>query len=125
MKAAENTITMLGEQMEVFIGAGCLSGCKPKIASRFPTVISNLCRTLSKRSVARTFMNHVRIGDTVTLVDKRNGYAFQLKMEAHSVCILEIDFTAAPPKDASQVYYLANYRLWQRYNGRNGLAVTA
>ena len=25
MRGTENTITMLGEQMEVFIGAGCLS----------------------------------------------------------------------------------------------------
>lgn len=125
MKAAENTIMMLGEKMEVFVGAGCLSGCSTHIASRLPAIVSGLCKTLSKRQVARTFMHHVRIGDTVALVDRRSGCAFRLKMEAHSVCILGISFTAVPPEKAGQVFYLVNSRLWQRHSGRNRLAVAA
>lgn len=125
MKAAENTINMLGEKMEVFVGAGCLSECNSYIAARLPAIISNLCETLSRRQVARTFMHHVRIGDTVALIDRKNGCSFRLKMEAHSVCIIEIGFTAAPPESSGQVYYLVNSRLWQRHNGRNRLAVAA
>ena len=111
MKAAENTIMMLGEKMEVFVGAGCLSGCSTHIASRLPAIVSGLCKTLSKRQVARTFMHHVRIGDTVALVDRRSGCAFR--------------FTAVPPEKAGQVFYLVNSRLWQRHSGRNRLAVAA
>ena len=53
MQRTENTITMLGEQMEVFIGAGCLSGHDFQIISQIPAIITGLCRTLSKRQVAR------------------------------------------------------------------------
>lgn len=63
MQETVNTITMSGETMEVFIGAGCLSDCRPGTAVRLPGIISDLCQTLSRRSVSRTFINHIRIGD--------------------------------------------------------------
>ena len=122
MQRTENTITMLGEQMEVFIGAGCLSGHDFQIISQIPAIITGLCRTLSKRQVARAFMNHVRIGDTVALVDKKMGCSFRLKMEAHAVCVLGIHFTTRPPENATQVYYLINDLLLQRHENRMAVA---
>lgn len=122
MKTTENTITMLGEDMEVFVGAGCLSGCDSLTATRLPSIISSLCETLSKRQVARAFMHHVRIGDTIALVDREKGCSFRLKMECHSVCVLDIQFTATPPKSAGQVFYLVNSRLWQRHGNRSAVA---
>lgn len=115
MKRTENTIMMLGEKMEVFVGAGCLSKCDPMIAPRLPGIVSGLCKALSSRQVARAFMHHVRIGDTVALVDRQRGCSFRLKMEEHSVCILGIQFAAIPPQDAGKVYYLVNSRLWRRH----------
>lgn len=123
MKGPKNTITMSGEQMEVFVGAGCLSDCGPSMAARLPVIVPKLCKTLSMRPVARRFMNEIRIGDTVALVDRRMGYVFRLKMESHAVCILEINRTTTPPKDASQVFYLVNSRmLWQPIPGRMAVA---
>lgn len=122
MKTAEHTINMLGEKMEVFVGAGCLSGCQPQTAARLPAIVSGLCKTLSRRQVARAFMHHVRIGDTVALVDRRGRCTFRLKMEAHSVCILGIHFNAEPIRNVNQVYYLANTRLWQRHDNRMAVA---
>ena len=123
MKGTEHTITMLGEKMEVLVGAGCLSDCSAQLAARLPAVVSSLCKTLTKRHVAKTFMNNVRIGDTVALIDRRNGCTFRLRMEAHSVYILGIHFSTAPLEQAGQVYYLAHARLWQRHNA--GTAVAA
>ena len=122
MKTAEHTITMLGEKLEVFVGAGCLYGNDPQTASRLPGIVSDLCRTLSQRQVARAFMHHVRIGDTVALVDRRSRCTFRLKMETHSVCIMGIHFNAEPVRDVRQVYYLANSRLWQRHDNRMAVA---
>lgn len=122
MKGPKNTITMSGEQMEVFVGAGCLSECGSWLASQLPVILPKLCKTLSMRPVARRFINDIRIGDTVALVDKRMGYVFRLKMDAHAVCILEINRTTTPPKDAAQVFYLVNSRLWQPISGRTAVA---
>lgn len=122
MKGPKNTINMSGEQMEVFVGAGCLSECGSLLASRLPAILPKLCKTLSMRPVARRFINDIRIGDTVALVDKRMGYVFRLKMEAHAVCILEINRNATPPKDAAQVFYLVNSRLWHPVPGRMAVA---
>ncbi len=122
MKITENTITMLGENMQVFVGAGCLSGCDSLAAAQLPSIISGLCETLSKRQVARAFMHHVRIGDTIALVDREKGCSFRLKMKTHSVCVLGIQFTATPPKSDGQVFYLVNSRLWQRHGNRSAVA---
>lgn len=111
MKGPENTITMSGEQMEVFIGAGCLAGCTPPEAAMLPEILPKLCETLSSRSVARYFIRYIRIGDTIALVDKKLGYSFRLKMEAHAVCVLSITKNLTPPRDMGQVFYLVNSRL--------------
>lgn len=122
MKGPKNTITMSGEQMEVFVGAGCLSECGPWLAAKLPAIVPKLCNTLSMRSVSRKFINDIRIGDTVALVDRRMGYVFRLKIEAHVVCVLEIERTTIPPKDTAQVFYLVNSRLWQPVSGRTAVA---
>lgn len=124
MKGPKNTITMSGEQMEVFVGARCLADCGSSLAARLPEIVPQLCNTLSMRAVSRMFINNVRIGDTVALVDKKMGYVFRLKMEAHAVCVLEISRNTVPPKDAAQVFYLVNStKLWQPFANR--LAVAA
>ena len=104
MQETVNTITMSGETMEVFIGAGCLSDCRPGAAVRLPGIISDLCQTLSRRSVAKTFINHIRIGDTVALIDRRNNCTFRLQVNA-------------------QVFYLADAKLLRQVpNGRWAVA---
>lgn len=122
MQGTENTITMLGERMEVFVGAGCLAGYDCHLTPQLPAIISSLCRTLSKRQVARAFMHHVRIGETVALVDRKMGCSFRLKMEAHSVCVLAIHSTTAPPQNAAKVYYFINDLLLQRHDNRMAVA---
>lgn len=123
MQETVNTITMSGETMEVFIGAGCLSDCWPGIAVRLPGIISDLCRTLSRRSASRTFINHIRIGDTVALIDRRNNCTFRLQVNAHSICVLGIHYNTMPPKNTSQVFYLANAKLLRQVpNGRWAMA---
>ena len=57
MKDKEITIMMLGEPMEVLLGARCLSRCKPALAAQLPAIVPQLCRTLSMRSVAKKFIN--------------------------------------------------------------------
>lgn len=114
MQETTNTIIMLGETMEVFVGAGCLSDCRPGTAVRLPGIITNLCKTLTKRSVSKTFMNHIRIGDTVALIDKKAGCTFRLQVNAHSICVLGIRYNTVPPKNTAQVFYLANTRLLQQ-----------
>lgn len=111
MKGPENTITMSGEPMEVFIGASCLAGCKPKEAAELPLILPKLCESLSSRSVARYFIRNIRIGETIALVDRNLGYSFRLKMEVHAVCILSINKNLSPPVGSVQVFYLANSRL--------------
>ena len=111
MKGPENTITMSGEPMEVFIGASCLAGCKPNEAAELPIILPKLCESLSSRSVARYFIRNIRIGETIALVDKNLGYSFRLKIEAHAVCILSINKNLSPPIGSAQVFYLANSRL--------------
>ena len=123
MKGQENTITMSGEQMDVFVGAGCLVKCSSQVTAKLPEILPKLCKTLSLRSVSRKFMRHVRIGDTVALIDRKMGYSFRLKMKAHTVCILEINKNTVPPKDAAQIFYLVNSRqLLQPVIGRMAVA---
>lgn len=123
MKGPKNTITMSGEQMEVFVGAGCLSHCGSSVASRLPDIIPKLCHALSMRAVSRMFINNVKIGDTVALVDRKMGYVFRLKMEAHAVCVLDISQNTVPPRDAGQVFYLVNSaKLWQPLGNRSAVA---
>lgn len=123
MKGSKNTIAMSGEMMEVFVGAGCLANCGASVAARLPDIIPKLCHTLSMRAVSRMFINNVRIGNTVALVDRKMGYVFRLKMEAHAVCVLEISRNTSPPKDAAQVFYLVNStKLWQPLDNRSAVA---
>ena len=119
MQETVNTITMSGETMEVFIGAGCLSDCRPGAAVRLPGIISDLCQTLSRRSVAKTFINHIRIGDTVALIDRRNNCTFRLQVNAHSICVLGIRYNTVPPKNTSQVFYLANTKLLRQVDRKS------
>ena len=42
MQGKENTITMLGEQMEVFVGAGCLADYDRYLTPQLPAIISSL-----------------------------------------------------------------------------------
>lgn len=125
MKDKENTIIMLGEPMEVLLGAGCLSRCKPSLAAQLPSIIPKLCRTLSMRSVAKKFINYVRIGDTIALVDRQAGYIFRLKMEAHSIRVLEVSRTTGPLKQAARVFYLIDSSLWERIPGMEKEAMAA
>ena len=125
MKDKENTIFMLGEPMEILLGAGCLSHCKPSLAAQLPSIVPKLCRTLSMRSVARTFINYVRIGDTVALVDQQSGYTFRLKIDAHAIYVLEIAKTMSPFKQAARVFYLTGSALWERIPGMEREAAAA
>ena len=118
MKDKENTITMAGEQMEILLSASCLSCCKPSLAAQLPSIVPKLCRTLSMRSVAKKFINYVRIGDTIALVDRQAGDIFRLKMEAHSIRVLEIDRTTSPLNQAARVFYLIDSSLWERIPGK-------
>lgn len=102
-----------------------MSHCKPSLASQLPSIIPRLCRTLSMRSVARKFMNYVRIGDTIALVDRQTGYIFRLKMDVHSIRVLEISRTAGPLKQAARIFYLIDSSLWERIPGMEKEAMAA
>ena len=125
MKDKENTIFMLGEPMEILLGARCLSRCKPTLAAQLPAIVPQLCRTLSMRSVAKKCINYVRIGDTVALVDQQAGYAFRLKIEAHAIYVLEISKATSPLKRAARVFYLTGPALLERIPGMEREAIAA
>ena len=73
--------------------------------------------------MAKTFINHIRIGDTVALIDRRNNCTFRLQVNAHSICVLGIRYNTVPPKNTSKVFYLANTKLLlQVPNGRWAVA---
>ena len=117
MNDTENTITMSGEKLEVLIGAGCLTGCTEPEAAKLPSLISDLCKKLTQRSVARYFIRKIRIGDTVALVDRTAEYTYRLKVTAHAIVILSISKqipTAAYSK--VPVLILVNTRLLQAIN---------
>jgi len=117
MNGTNGTISMSGEKMDVFIDAGCLAGCKPGLAAQLPSIVTRLCKTLSMRSVARYFIRDIRIGETISLVDKKAGYAFRLKVGAHDICVMGI-YENQPPKDNTHVLYLVNTNLLRSVAGR-------
>jgi hypothetical protein len=114
MKEAKGTIRMAGERMEVLIDAGCVQSCKPAVARALPVITGLLCRTLKRRDVARQFIQNVRIGDTVVLIDRQTGYTYRLQMQVHSVCVLEIYQQSEKPRETAQqaVYILNGAYLW-------------
>lgn len=120
MQEAKGTVFMAGEKMDVLISAGCIRGCRQDIALKLPMITNLLCASLERPDVARHFINKIRIGDTVTLVDRENGYAFRLEIHAHSVNVLSIYKNTERPKyDSSQIVLLLNHRLWSVNKGRN------
>ena len=108
MKSSNGTVRMSGEPMEVLVDAGCLAECKPSVATQLPSIVTRLCKTLSMRGVARYFINDIRIGETIALVDKKAGHAFRLKIGAHSICVMGIYENQPPQKDNAHVLYLVN-----------------
>lgn len=114
MKEAKGTVFMAGEQMEVLIDAGCVQKIDTEIAARLPYVIGKLCKTLRRRDVARHFIQNIRIGDTVALVDKRSGFAFRLQMQTHRVEVLGIFEHQSYPKEPMQqaIYLLDSSLIW-------------
>jgi hypothetical protein len=70
------------------------------------------------RRVARFFINDIRIGETIALVDKKAGYAFRLKIEVHSICVLGVYENPPPERDAAHVFYLVNTNLLHAVSGR-------
>jgi len=117
MKGTNGKISMSGEKMDVFVDAGYLKGCKPSIAKELPSIVTRLCKTLSMRSVARYFIRDIRIGETITLVDKTAGYAFRLKVDSHNICVLGI-YENYPPKGNAPIVYLVNTNLLRPVAGR-------
>ena len=92
-------ITMSGEAMEVLLEAGCVTSCAPNLAGKLPRIMAQLCKTLTVRDVARFFIQSVRIGESVALVDKVSGYTYKIRMDTHSVRVLEIHENSRRPAD--------------------------
>jgi len=123
MKEQAGTIVnMAGEKMEVMLEAKCITQCASATASRLPELMHRICRTLTRHNVAHVFMKNIRIGDTVALVDKVNGYACRIKMEAHTVRILEIYETENQPAASVKAVYLVNRGLLRAVPGGKAVA---
>ena len=104
-------ITMSGEAMEVLLEAGCVTSCAPNLAGRLPHIMAQLCKTLTVREVARFFIQSVRIGESVALVDKVSGYTYRIRMDTHSVRVLEIHENSRRPTDGIQAVYFVDWGL--------------
>ncbi len=111
MANPSGTITMSGETMEVLLEAGCVTSCAPNLAGRLPRIMAQLCKTLTVRDVARFFIQSVRIGETVALVDKVSGYTYRLRMDTHAVRVLEIHENSRRPADGIQAVYFVDWGL--------------
>lgn len=123
MKEAKGAIWMAGERMEVLIDAGSVQQFETEITARLPYIIGKLCGSLRRRDVARHFIQNIRIGDTVALVDKRSGYAFRLQMQAHSVRVLGIyEYQSYPKEPKQQAVYLLNSSMIWAAAGRKAAA---
>ena len=110
-RTAETTISMAGEKMEVLLEAGCVTNCAPEVAGKLPRIMNRLCKSLSMREVARFFIQSVRIGDTVALVDKVSGFTYRIRMETRAVRVLEIHESDRIPHDNIKAVYLVNWGL--------------
>jgi hypothetical protein len=101
---------MCGEKMEVLLEAGCVTNCTSAIAGKLPGIMRQLCKALEMREVAWFFINDVRIGETVALVDKVNGYTYRVRMEAHAIRVLEIYENSRSPEN-TRSFILVNWGL--------------
>ena len=122
MKNPTGTVTMSGEKMEVLLEAGCVTNCAPAVAGKLPAIMGQLCKSLAMRHVARFFIQSVRIGETVALVDKTNGYTYRIKMEAHVVRVLEVYENSHRPIDGVQAVYLVNWGLLHAVSNEKAVA---
>ena len=123
MKKTTGTfVRMSGEKMEVLLEARCVTHCTPAVAGRLPQIMRRLCKSFAKRNVARFFINDVRIGETVTLVDKTSGYTCRIKMEANAVRVLEIYENAHRPEESANTVYLVNIGLLRAVPGGKAVA---
>jgi len=121
-KSTGTFVRMLGEKMEVLLEARCVTHCSPEVAGRLPQITHQLCRALARRNVARFFIHDVRIGETVALVDRKNGYSCRIKMEAHAVRVLEIHENITRPEVSANIVYLVNTGLMRVVSGRKAVA---
>ena len=113
---------MAGEMMEVVLDADCVANCAPHIAAKLPAVTRRLCKSLSIPGVARFFIHQVRIGDTVALVDRNAGHTFRIRMEAHSVRVLEVYENGWRPEGDTPAVYLVNWGLLRPVVGQKAVA---
>lgn len=119
MKDQKNTVIMSGEKIVILVDAACLTGCRAPEAAKLPALVSGLCQTLASRNVARYFIHNVRIGETVTLVDKKVGHTFRLKMEAHTVVILSISkHLPKLQENRMPVLFVVNSRILQAISNK-------
>ena len=105
-KSTGSVVRMSGEKMEVLLEAGCVTRCTADVAVKLPQIMHRLCRTLAKREIAKYFIHDIRIGETVALVDKVNGYTFRFRMEAHAIRVLEIHENDTRPAVSANTVYL-------------------
>ena len=121
-KSTGSVVRMSGEKMEVLLEAGCVTRCAANVAAKLPQIMHRLCRTLARREIAKYFINDIRIGETVGLVDKMNGYAFRFRMEAHTIRVLEIHENNNRPADSANTVYLVNWGALRSVSGGKAVA---
>ena len=122
MKDPTGTVRMCGVKMEILLEAGCVTSFTPAAAAKLPGIMNRLCKSLSIRPVARYFINDVRIGETVALVDKGNGYTYRIRMEVHAVRVLEIYENRHHPEDDTPAVYLVDWGLLRSIAGVKAVA---
>ena len=122
MKDTTGTVVMSGEKMEVLLEAGCVTNCTSDIAGKLPGIMELLCKTLTVRDVARFFINDVRIGETVALVDKGNGYTYRIRMDAHAVRVMEVYENHRRPANGVKAVYFLNWGLLRSVPGQKAVA---
>jgi hypothetical protein len=122
MENPKGTVLMSGETMEVLLEAGCVTDCAPELVMKLPGVMNQLCKTLSVKDVARFFIHDVRIGETVALIDKVNGYTYRIRMDAHAVRVLEVHESGRHPANDVQAVYFMNWGLLRAVSNRQAVA---
>jgi len=123
MKQSTGTfVRMSGEKMEVLLEARCVTHCAQTVTGKLPQITRLLCKSLAERNVARFFIHNVRIGETVALVDKKNGYTCRIKMEAHTVRVLEIHENIYRQEESANIVYLVNTGLMRAVSGGKAAA---
>jgi hypothetical protein len=122
MENPKGTVLMSGETMEVLLEAGCVTDCAPELVMKLPGVMNQLCKTLSVKDVARFFIHDVRIGETVALVDRVNGYTYRIRMDAHAVRVLEVYESGRHSANDVQAVYFMNWGLLRAVSNRMAVA---